>query len=811
MGELSLTGSADNFIGVNQVQAQASAMEIAAVVNYTTGVDSAIQQSVAILQRDAFDLAWGKVYYDQIGETQDWIGFYPDGEYTNHNSPGAQSQLTKYFYTMITSLYRVMVVLDASSLYDLFPRAYENFMSTLEAAKYDLFHRTNMGFRAGRGYTTGQYIKGGPFGVRLEELAEVFPPAYEARMLEIAYPMGGDNRNPDYDIVKYYWSTGTFVATGGTDGKTNYHIGYRMGRGAYPDANGPAIAAVEQAGGDENYNVYGGAFLNDGTGIWPRDDDRDFSDMEILALGSGNWPVKGVDGTFVPNTTAGLPTSSFTPNAENLNTVYSGCDLDGHYGQMSYYKDRQEWDPAVGYHSVFVQRALNHPDFTDSITLHWDLYSDIDAKSASPAGAEITQNNVEYWADPITVDFGDGSAETTLLPASGNPASRTSTNYAHWSAYNSTSNNPLGKGLIIFGTHDLQWDNTDIRYTAQVDMGASPASYDLYRLRVWNCTWDDVKKLRDNLGQYFEVLNTDSVQGVTWLPDTVAQYAFHYENQSANLVPGLTLYADQPVSVILEPSTGSDWRVAYADGRYADYNAADTLKGVNLHINSLPDTFYEFWKDSVIFDRTGGPLIKPAGVYYGGGVMVSTLSGVAPPPAPTNLAVANITTTSADASWDAVPEADSYTVGLLEGGQLIGTYPNITTTSYAFTGLSPATDYSFWVESVNTDGSNQSSDLTFTTDSTNTQPPTVATNIQVDSVDTTMAYVSWDAVVNANTYTIRLLLNGQYVSQTAGITSTTFTFSGLTPGTTYEFWVRSVNAYGIATSSRVPFTTDSLP
>ncbi|MCI4668233.1 MAG: fibronectin type III domain-containing protein [Bacteroidia bacterium] len=813
VGELSMTGSADNFIGVNQVQAQASAMEIAATVNYVTGVDSAIHQSIHILQRDAFDLAWGKVYYDQIGEAQDWIGFYPQGEYTNHNTPGAQTQLTRYFYTMISTLYRVMVVLDASSQYDLFPQAYDNFMSTLESAKFDLFHRENMGFRSGRGFTTGNSISGGAFGVKLEDLATVFPTTYEDRILDIAYPLLGDNRNPDYDEVKYYWSTGSLMMVGGTDGKTNYHVGYRMGRGAYPNANGPAIAAVEQSAGDENYNVYGGAFINDGTGISPRVDDKDFSDMRMLAAGTGNWPIRGIDATFVPDTEVGLPTQSSTPNAENLNVVYSGCDMDGRYGQMSYYKDRLVWDPTVGYHSVFLQRGLSHPDFSDSIAFQWDLYSDIDLKGAVPGGAAITQNNVEYWADPITVDFGDGSAESTLLPGSGNPTSRSATNYAHWSAYDAGSTNPLGKGVIIFGTHNLKWDNTSNRYTVQVDMGTAPAGYNLYRVRVWNCTWNDVKQLRDNLATYFSLVNNQNVQGLTWIPDSRAQYAFHYSNQSVEFVPGMTLHADEPVSVILEPSGIDNWRIAYADGRYNDLDASTNLKGVNLHINNLPDTFFEFWKDDVSFDRSGGngALVKPAGTYYGGGVVESILAGQAPPAnPPANLAVNSVSTTTADVSWSTVGDADSYTVGLLTGGQLINTYSNLTQVAYAFTGLTPGTSYSFWVEAVNAYGSNRSQELAFTTDSLPNLPPDVPGNIVVDSVDTASVFISWDPVANADNYTIRLFQGGTHIITNSNIPATNTSFSNLTPDTEYRFWVRAINAFGKTTSSYVYFTTDSV-
>ena len=92
---------------------------------------------------------------------------------------------------------------------------------------------------------------------------------------------------------------------------------------------------------------------------------------------------------------------------------------------------------------------------------------------------------------------------------------------------------------------------------------------------------------------------------------------------------------------------------------------------------------------------------------------------------PTGLAMSNITTNSATASWNAVTGALSYDVRFRQTGTSTWTTGNVSGTAASLTGLSSGTNYEVQVR-TNCSGlsSSYSSSVTFTTD---TPPPTSCT------------------------------------------------------------------------------------
>ncbi|MBR7831104.1 fibronectin type III domain-containing protein [Actinospica sp. MGRD01-02] len=177
---------------------------------------------------------------------------------------------------------------------------------------------------------------------------------------------------------------------------------------------------------------------------------------------------------------------------------------------------------------------------------------------------------------------------------------------------------------------------------------------------------------------------------------------------------------------------------------------------------------------------------------------------VTAPSAPTGLKVTATTSTTASLSWTASSGATSYKV--LRGGTVVGT---TTSTGYTDTGLTAGTSYTYTVEAVNSAGtSSASSSVTATTNAAGTAP-NAPTGLTVGTVTTTTVPLTWTAATTSGSYAVAsyyVLRGGSIVGTT---TSTSYTDTGLTPGTTYSYTVEAYDSNGdvSAASSAVSATT----
>jgi peptidoglycan hydrolase-like protein with peptidoglycan-binding domain len=174
----------------------------------------------------------------------------------------------------------------------------------------------------------------------------------------------------------------------------------------------------------------------------------------------------------------------------------------------------------------------------------------------------------------------------------------------------------------------------------------------------------------------------------------------------------------------------------------------------------------------------------------------------------------SVTTSTATVSWTTNMAADSqvnYGLTSAYGSSTALDASLVTSHSEMITGLTPGTVYHFQVVSTNASGTAMSSDMTFTTNATETV--TLAISAVNSSVTTSTATVSWttnlaaDSAVSYGTSTAY----GSSTSDSALVTSHAETLTGLAPATLYHFEVMSTNASGTATSSDQTFTTNALP
>ena len=168
-------------------------------------------------------------------------------------------------------------------------------------------------------------------------------------------------------------------------------------------------------------------------------------------------------------------------------------------------------------------------------------------------------------------------------------------------------------------------------------------------------------------------------------------------------------------------------------------------------------------------------------------------SDTQPPSEPTGLTLGGTGSTSALLSWNASSDNVGVTgYRLYVNGSEIGTS---LTTSYLFSGLTCETAYTFGVVAADAAGnvSPIASVIAQTATCSDTQPPSTPTNLATDVGDTSVT-LSWAASTDSvGVAGYRLFLNG---SQVASASSTSYSFTGLSCGTSYTLGVAAYDAAG---------------
>ncbi len=165
---------------------------------------------------------------------------------------------------------------------------------------------------------------------------------------------------------------------------------------------------------------------------------------------------------------------------------------------------------------------------------------------------------------------------------------------------------------------------------------------------------------------------------------------------------------------------------------------------------------------------------------------------------PTNLAVKNITSSTADISWDAVPNATKYKVTCIGDDATIE--KEVSTTSDQLTGLDASSQYLWSVKAIG-DGttycdSEESETKDFTTLASSapcTQLP-APTELNASATTYNAATLSWNKIENATKYQITTtppMFGGSATYTTTG-TETTYTATDLSPETEYKWTVKAL-------------------
>ncbi len=179
------------------------------------------------------------------------------------------------------------------------------------------------------------------------------------------------------------------------------------------------------------------------------------------------------------------------------------------------------------------------------------------------------------------------------------------------------------------------------------------------------------------------------------------------------------------------------------------------------------------------------------------------------PSAPLNLSSSNITSSTLDLSWTA--STDNVGVTGYEVYQNATSIGTVTGTSASISGLSPETQYNFYVKAYDAAGnkSNASNTIYVTTAAApDTQAPSAPANLAYSNITQTSADLSWTASTdNVGVTGYRIYKDNTYIGSATG---TSYTVNALSSATTYSFYVKAEDAAGNISNASNTVTLTTL-
>ncbi len=243
------------------------------------------------------------------------------------------------------------------------------------------------------------------------------------------------------------------------------------------------------------------------------------------------------------------------------------------------------------------------------------------------------------------------------------------------------------------------------------------------------------------------------------------------------------------------------------------YPHYSTCSGTPVEMTS---NYMDYTDDACMNIFTGGQKTRMQALFGAGGSRLSLASslGCVPPSGgtcavPSGLASNSVTSSSATVTWGAASGAVSYNVQYTPTGGSTTTV-NTTSTSYAISGLSASTTYSYQVQTVcSASSSAYSTAGSFTTSAAGSTCGT-PTGLAASSITSTTATVSWTAVSGAVSYNLQYKLASSGTWTTYNTTSTSVNFTSLTASTGYNAQVQTVCSSASSNyTTAITFTTSA--
>ncbi len=184
-----------------------------------------------------------------------------------------------------------------------------------------------------------------------------------------------------------------------------------------------------------------------------------------------------------------------------------------------------------------------------------------------------------------------------------------------------------------------------------------------------------------------------------------------------------------------------------------------------------------------------------SGTHWSVAKSATTHSAAVAPNAPT-FTLTPASTTQINVSWNSVSGATSYAVAeWINGAWTTIASLGSGSTSYAVTGLSPGSTYSFEVGAANSAGTDWAGSQNATTLSAAVAPN--APTFTLTPVSSAQININWNQVSGATSYAVGEWINGTWTTiASLGSGSTSYSVTGLSQGVTYYFEVAAANSVG---------------
>ncbi len=186
----------------------------------------------------------------------------------------------------------------------------------------------------------------------------------------------------------------------------------------------------------------------------------------------------------------------------------------------------------------------------------------------------------------------------------------------------------------------------------------------------------------------------------------------------------------------------------------------------------------------------------------------ATTLDASPPTVPQNLAASPVGTERIDLSWTASEDPESGVTGYLvfRDGSQVGTTAQ---TVFQDDGLTPATEYDYYVVAVNGDGLQSQPSAMVSARTFDGTGPTAPTELSATAVATNRIDLTWSPAEDEETgiAAYKVFRDGLEVATT---TETSYQDSGLSPATEYEYRVSAVNGDGLQGSLSDPALATTL-
>ncbi len=186
----------------------------------------------------------------------------------------------------------------------------------------------------------------------------------------------------------------------------------------------------------------------------------------------------------------------------------------------------------------------------------------------------------------------------------------------------------------------------------------------------------------------------------------------------------------------------------------------------------------------------------------------ATTLDASPPTVPQNLTTSPVGTERIDLSWTASEDPESGVAGYLvfRDDSQVGTTAQ---TVFQDDGLTPATEYDYYVVAVNGDGLQSQPSATVSARTFDGTGPTAPTELTATAVATDRIDLTWSPAEDEETgiAAYKVFRDGLEVATT---TETSYQDSGLSPATEYEYRVSAVNGDGLQGSLSDPASATTL-